>query len=246
MSKTSVAVLCAATALLSFACSSDEETTPQSGYPETSGAEEPMTAEADPPAAEPALPETSETHPGPVAAGVDPVSPASDPAMGKAADLSDEQIAKITETVDTGEIEQAKVAQTKAKSPSVKKFAKQMATHHGKSKKDGAKLAKQSSLEPQESPVCDDLKRKGDDTLETLKSAERTEFDQKYIDAQVTQHEEVLNLIDRQLMPSAESPELKAQLEKTRTMVDGHLTEAKAIQAELAGNAEANTQAANE
>jgi putative membrane protein len=234
MSKTSMAVLFTVAAITSVGCSSKDETTPESSYSESSGSESTAIAEAEP--IEEAPSETSE----PVGAGVDPVSPARSPGdMAKAADLSDQQITHITDTVDSGEIEQAKLAQSKAKNASVKKFAKQMATHHGKSKKEGEKLAKKSALEPQESPVCEDLKRKSDETLETLKTTEKADFDQKYMDAQVTQHEEVLNLIDRQLMPSVESPELKSQLEKTRTMVDSHLSEAKQIQTELSSKAEA-------
>lgn len=236
-----------AVALIAAGCSSkDEEPTTEASYPESSGSEsaEPMTAEAEPATAD--TPTDPAQTSDPVGAGLDPVSPAREPGTAKAADLTDEQIAKITETVDSGEIEQAKLAQTKAKNASVKQFAKQMATHHQKAKREGAQLAKQAAMTPQESPVYEDLKRKGDETLQTLKTAERAAFDQKYMQAQVDQHQEVLNLIDQQLMPSAESPELKSQLEKTRTMVDSHLSEAKQIHAKLADAAGSETQAAAE
>jgi len=148
--------------------------------------------------------------------------------------LTDDQIAKITETVDQGEVEQGRVAQKKAKDARVKKFASHMVTQHSKSKKQIATVTKKAQITPADSATAQTLSEKGEKTLADLESTASPDFDKKYIDAQVEQHENVVTLLDSKLIPSASNAELKARLEETRKLVEAHLTEAKEIQTSLA------------
>ncbi len=168
----------------------------------------------------PAFADTADAEPAAPVASVEP--------------LTDEQIVGITEAVNKGEIEQAKVAQKKAKNPRVKKFASHMISQHTKAKQKGAKLVKQTKLTVADSAVATDLQSKTTEQLEKLKAAEVPDFDKDYTDGQVAQHQEVLDLLNTQLIPSATHPDLKARLEEERSMVEEHLTEAKDIQASLA------------
>ncbi|MDB4977443.1 MAG: uncharacterized protein JWN48_5784 [Myxococcaceae bacterium] len=175
--------------------------------------------------AEPAPPPVTEPLPAPP-----PVeAPAPVPAT-----LSDAQTAKVLEAVDTGEIEQAKIAQKKSKNPQVKKFAAHMIQQHTKSKTKGAAWAKKAKLTPEESPVSQELTSKAAQQLEALNAADPALFDATYITGQVTQHDEVLTLINAQLEPNAQSPELKTMLGEVRTMVEGHIAEGKKISEALA------------
>ncbi|MDB4991508.1 MAG: uncharacterized protein JWN04_6686 [Myxococcaceae bacterium] len=162
-----------------------------------------------------------------------PLPPPPPPPEPTPAPLSDAQIVKVLESVDSAEIEQAKVAQKKSKNPQVKKFAAHMIQQHTKSKTKGAAMTKKAKLTPEESPVSTDLTSKGAQQLEALNAADPAMFDATYITAQVTQHEEVLTLINAQLEPGAQSPELKTMLGEVRTMVEMHVTEAKTIQSGL-------------
>jgi putative membrane protein len=148
-------------------------------------------------------------------------------------ELTDGEIAKITEVVNSGEIKQAQLAKTKASSPKVKQFATHMISAHSKAKQDGAKLIKQEKLVPEESSVATEIENGATQTLEALKSGDKASFDRRYIDAQVEQHQKVLDMLDKQLIPSAKAPELKAELEKSRGMVEKHLEEAKELQGSL-------------
>ena len=147
--------------------------------------------------------------------------------------LSDAQIVKITDTVNKGEVEQGKLAKQRAKNPAVKKFASQMVSQHTTAKQQGATLSKQSQLEPQESAVSAELAGKATKTLNELKAADADSFDRMYIDSQVEQHKEVLDHLDSHLIPEATDPRLKAELQKTRTMVQAHLNDATQIQDDL-------------
>jgi len=149
-------------------------------------------------------------------------------------DLTDAQILKVTETVNSGEIQQAKLARGKTKSTPIKQFAMHMISAHTKANEQGAMLSKQEKLAPEASSLAADMSAKGAATLDALKTASSSEFDKTYIDAQVQQHQTVLNMFSEKLIPSASDAALKAQLEAAKKMVESHLAAARKLQAELA------------
>lgn len=143
--------------------------------------------------------------------------------------LRDGQIAKITDLVNSSEIEQAQLARSKATQPRVKKFAADLMAQHQKAKQAGVKLTKASNITPEESAVAGDLETKSAQTLSMLKSSDAASFDMAYLTAQVQQHQEVLDMLNEKLIPSATDSKLKAELEDTRSMVEHHLEEAQEI-----------------
>lgn len=148
--------------------------------------------------------------------------------------LTDGQIAKVAETVDKGEIEQGKEVQKRAKNPQVKQLAAQLIQHHTKSKQKGASLVKKEQLTLEESAVGDQLGSKAEQNLQTIKAASApAEAERAYVDAQISQHEEVLELLNTRLIPSAVNADLKAQLEETRKMVETHIEQARKVQQKL-------------
>jgi len=88
--------------------------------------------------------------------------------------LSQSQIAMVTELANTAEIEQGKLAQTKAKAPAVKKFAAMMVKHHTEAKNEQAKLFKQLSLTPTQSQLSTQLKADADTMLSSTRNGSVT------------------------------------------------------------------------
>ena len=208
---------------------------PESSY---TASNDPMLTEPGPaadPVAQPSPGNTLEPPlmPQPVAGTSNPsVSnpPTAEIAPGTLTPLTDGQIAKVAETVDTGEIEQAREVQKKAKNPQVKKLAAQLMQHHSKSKQKGQTLAKREDLKLEESPVCEQLSAKAEQNLQSIKAASApAEAERTYVEAQIAQHQEVLDLLDSRLIPSAVNADLKAQLEETRKMVESHIEEARKV-----------------
>lgn len=147
--------------------------------------------------------------------------------------LSEGQIAMITDLANTAEIEQGKLAQTKAKAASVKKFAAMMVKHHTEAKNEQAKLVKELSLTPTQSQEATLLKSDADKALGSLRGASGASFDLAYIESQVSEHQKLLDTLDQQLIPSAQSEKVSSALKKLRQTVVSHLEEARGIQAEL-------------
>ena len=143
------------------------------------------------------------------------------------------QIAMVTELANTAEIEQGKLAQGKAKSASVKKFATMMVKHHSEAKADQTKLYKELKLTPEASPQGNLLKEDSDKMTGTLRGAEGDAFDMAYMNSQVDAHQKVLDTINRELLPAASDEKLRESLEDMKETVESHLKEARSIQAEL-------------
>jgi putative membrane protein len=223
-----------ASSLLCFACGSDQNRTssvPQDSPPPTSASLEtaPSPVDVAPPATSPAsVPETTRAAPSNELATPKTGSPL--PATVK---LSEAQVAMITELANSAEIEQGKLAQAKAKSPAVKKFAAMMIKHHSEAKNEQAKLYKQLNLTPTQSQPATTLKEDADKTLGSLRAADGGAFDIAYMNSQVDAHQKVLDSINQELLPAASNEKLVEGLNKMKKTVEAHLDEAKSIQADL-------------
>ncbi len=147
--------------------------------------------------------------------------------------LTENQVAMITELANTAEIEQAKLAQNKAKSASVKKFAATMIKHHGEAKAQQTKLYQSLKLTPAQSASSSQLKTDADKTLGSLRAADGSAFDTAYMESQVAEHQKVLDTIDGQLLPASSDQALTDELTKMRATVSSHLQDARDILSEL-------------
>jgi putative membrane protein len=146
--------------------------------------------------------------------------------------LTDGQIAAITDDLNTGEIEQAKVARSKSKNKDVLSFANMMIEHHGQAKKKQAAL-KES---PEPSPLAKQLQSDSQKTLTQLNQANGSDFDRAYLDAQVEGHQKALDTVRQKLLPSAKTPELTKYLRDLQPTIEQHLTRARSLRDSLADN----------
>jgi putative membrane protein len=150
----------------------------------------------------------------------------------RAQKLNDAQIAAITDSVNSAEIEQARIAQAKSQNEQVRRFASMMIEHHGQAKAQQAAL----NLEAAESPLSQQLAVESRATLETLKAKSGADFDSAYLQAQVEAHQKALDTIRHDLQPSAKDPELRSYLENLTPKVSQHLEQARAAQQSLQTN----------
>lgn len=207
---------------LGFACASSQ--------PPAATAEEVRDGEALPPAppvpAEPASTNspTAPTVPGGTADATGPK--ASEPVKDA---LTDGQLARVAELVNTAEVDQAKVAQARSKSGAVKKFAAMMTKHHGEALVAQGKLVKKLGIAPADSGVAAALKADAEKTLDTLKKADAAGFDKAYVQAQIDGHQKVLDILDKHA-PTTATGEVADALGKARAFVEQHLKEAQALQ----------------
>jgi putative membrane protein len=150
-----------------------------------------------------------------------------------AALLTNEQILLVARTADEGEIEQARLAQSKSRSERVRSLAAMMLRDHKASEKKGDAIAVKDNLALQASPTSESLQTDADGFTRTLKAEAGPGFDKDYVQTQVREHEAVLDVIDHKLIPSASNPDVKTYLEGMRSAVASHLEHARNAEQEM-------------
>jgi len=153
--------------------------------------------------------------------------------VAQSAPPNDAQIAAIVVAANTVDINGGKLAKTKATDKEVKAFAQRMVTDHTGVNKEATALVGKLHVKPQESDTSKSLKDEGAKTLAHLKTLKGAAFDKAYIDNEVTYHEQVLDAIDKTLLPNAKNEQLKTLLTKYRPVFEEHLEHAKQIQSAM-------------
>lgn len=155
------------------------------------------------------------------------------PAAAAAQKPNDAQIASIVVTANQVDIDAGKLAQTRASNADVKAFAERMVVDHTGVNKSATELAGKLKVTPEDNPTSQSLKTRGDKNVAKLKTLQGAEFDKAYVDHEVAYHTQVLDAVDKVLIPSASNAELKALLVKVRPAFVAHLEHSKHLQAAL-------------
>ena len=154
------------------------------------------------------------------------------PVAGVSAEgVNDAQIASIVVTANQVDIDAGQLAASRATNDEVKKFARLMVTDHTGVNKAATDLAAKLKVTPQDNPTSQSLKADGEKNLTHLKALDGAAFDQAYIDREVAYHQQVIDALDKTLIPGATNEELKALLVKVRPAFVAHLGHAKRLQA---------------
>jgi putative membrane protein len=146
--------------------------------------------------------------------------------------LNDAQLAAVVDALNQGEIQAARVAQTRASSPEVKRFATEMVTAHRDMQNHSKAMLTRLQITPSDNAVSNQLKTDSDTSLAGLQGLRGRDFDRMYMDDQVRMHNRALELVDR-MIPNAKSPEFKSELQNARMKISTHLQDAERIQSSM-------------
>jgi putative membrane protein len=144
--------------------------------------------------------------------------------------VNDAQIASIVVTANQVDIDAGKLAKSRSTNKEVKTFAELMITDHTGVNKSATDLAAKLKVTPQDNPTSQSLKAGGDKNLAHLKTLKGAAFDKAYVDHEVAYHQQVIDALDKTLIPGATNDELKAMLIKVRPAFVAHLEHAKHLQ----------------
>ena len=146
---------------------------------------------------------------------------------------NDAQIAAIVVTANQVDIDAGKLAESKARHKDVKAFGKMMVTDHTGVNKAAKDLVTKLHVKPEDNPTAESLKKGGQENVAHLKTLKGDAFDKAYIEHEIAYHQQVIDAMDKTLIPSAQNAELKALLVKVRPAFVAHLEHAKQVQSEL-------------
>lgn len=140
---------------------------------------------------------------------------------------SDANAVAFIQTVNTGEIEAAALAKTKATDAEIKAFARQMEMDHTAMKKEVAEAAQRLGLAA--TATDEDVLEEHQGAMKELNEARAgKDFDDEFIDEQVEAHKKALDEID-EAIEKTQNAEFKALLQKARGAIDGHLKRAEEL-----------------
>ena len=146
---------------------------------------------------------------------------------------SDPQIAGIVVAANQIDIDAGKFAKSHSQNKEVKDFAQRMITDHSAVNKQAGALVKKLGVKPEESDTSRSLKKSASGTMGKLKNLKGAQFDKAYVDNEVAYHQQVLDAIDKVLIPSAQNTELKDLITKVRPAIQAHLDHARHLQGSL-------------
>jgi putative membrane protein len=92
---------------------------------------------------------------------------------------------------------------------------------------------KKLKVKPEDNATAQSLKKGGQENVAKLSTLKGAAFDKAYVDHEVDYHQQVIDAIDKTLIPSAQNAELKALLVKVRPAFIAHLDHAKHLQSSL-------------
>jgi putative membrane protein len=147
--------------------------------------------------------------------------------------ITDAQIASIVVTANQVDIDAGRLAKSRSTNDEVKAFAELMISDHTSVNKSATDLAAKLKVTPQDNPTSQSLKTGGDKNLATLKTLKGAAFDKAYVDHEVAYHQQVIDALDKTLIPGAANEELKALLIKVRPAFVAHLDHAKRLQSSM-------------
>src|SRR5580693_265856 len=125
---------------------------------------------------------------------------------------TDAQIASIVVTANQVDIDAGNLAKVTSTNTDVKSFAQLMVTDHTGVNKSAVDLATKLKVTPEDNPTSQSLKSGGEKNVAALEKLKGAAFDKAYIDHEVVYHQQVLDAVDKTLIPNAKNAELKALL----------------------------------
>ena len=156
------------------------------------------------------------------------------PASGFSAEgPSDAQIASIVVTANQVDVDAGVFAASRSKSSEVKAFAELMVADHTAVNRAATDLVTKLGVTPENNPTSMSLKAGGDKNLAALRALDGRALDKAYVDHEVAYHQQVLDALDKVLIPGAANKDLKNLLIKVRPAFVSHLEHAKHLQSSM-------------
>jgi putative membrane protein len=147
--------------------------------------------------------------------------------------ITDANIAAIVVGANKIDISAGKIALQRSSNSEVRKFAQQMITDHNAVLGSAIKLVTKLGVTPVNNDLVASLSEQSRKHEASLRSLSGKAFDKQYIDHEVAYHVAVINVIEKQLIPSAQNSELRQALISVVPAFKAHLAHSRMIQSQL-------------
>jgi len=159
--------------------------------------------------------------------------PASSAAGEKGPALSNEQIFQIARTASAGQIRQAELAHQMSKDTRVQKLAATLIRDHRVAENNGDAVSHKHALLGEPSPQSVKLEEDSQRATKALRAQQGLEFDKSFVDAQVSEHQALVDMLNSTLIPGSTRTDLTGYLREVKAASEAELAQARALRAEL-------------
>jgi putative membrane protein len=147
--------------------------------------------------------------------------------------LADGQILSITHAVVMNDQDQARLAGQRASDVRVRELASEIEEETGRAQEDEALVVREGRVAFFPSVEADRLAAEGRRTYDRLASTQGASFDRAYLDAQADASRQLLELIDRRMLPNASDGTVQAMVLALRPEVERRRQRARALELKL-------------
>lgn len=145
---------------------------------------------------------------------------------------SDGEILAVLHVANQAEVATSQLAVQKSMAPEVREYAQEMIDSHAEANQRVEQTAAVTPPAPSERATA--IAEEANATIERLAAQSGEEFDRSYVESQLEMHREVLDTIDRELLPRADNPDVRGLLQSMREDVQAHLEQAQELQQRIA------------
>jgi putative membrane protein len=159
--------------------------------------------------------------------------PADRPPSVQATSVKNSEAAALVRAVNQSEVDEAKSVMGKLRSEPAKNLARLMVDEHSAALRELDRIVSSSSIAPQENDKVRELQKDSRENLRELNEADAKDVDMMYIELQIEEHEDALELLDDKLIEEANDPGLSKFLRDQRGKIASHLERAKQAKEDL-------------
>ena len=133
----------------------------------------------------------------------------------------------VLRAIHQGEVDQGMLAQQKASDPRVRAYAEKVVNDHKARMQKDEQLMSGLGVSARDNDVSRQIKSSADRQNAKLDQMSGLDFDRTYLDDQIGYYRMVLDTFDRDLLPNARDPQVRATLQNARERANDHLREAQ-------------------
>ena len=150
-----------------------------------------------------------------------------------ASPLTNGQILGALLSANGSEITESSLVASKTLNPRVREFANRMISDHTEARREIQELADRRGIRPESSRISQHVDEATRNEMTEIQRRSGNDLDWQFVHHEAREHQELLNTIDRELVPSTNDPEIRAALAKTRSLVASHLEHLRTLEASV-------------
>lgn len=145
----------------------------------------------------------------------------------------DGEIVSALEGINKGGMKTAKIAARKSMNPAVQQYAQQVMIDHRNAEKQLDQIRRKNNITLETPAVRRDMRAENTAARRRVNRLDGPAFDQAFLDEQISQQQQALQLIDNSLLKKTDNIDLRAYINNLRTLMEANFQKARQLRAAI-------------